>query len=210
VTEQALPLANRAIFLGWFTILYNLVEGAVSMGFGWSEESLALFGFGVDSWIEVASAAVVLWRLRGHAEIERERRAALVIGGLFVALAAATALGAVLQLAAGQHPDSTVPGVVVSLASLGVMAWLWQAKVRVAKAIGSRTLEMDAACSRACIQLSVVLLAGSVLYLLVPALWWVDAAAALGLAALILKEGVEGIREARKPTFTGGCCGHCD
>lgn len=202
-----------ARFLALFTISYNLVEGMVSMGFGLADDSVALFGFGADSFIEVGSALIVLWRLRESSgcattALQRERRAALSIGVLFGLLAIGIALGSILQMASHRHPDTTLPGLIVSVASLAFMVWLWQAKRRAAKALDSRTLEGDAACSLACIQLSLVLFIGSLLYFVVPSLWWVDSAAALILALFIGREGVAGIRAARKPDFTGGCGCH--
>lgn len=204
---------RRALWLAVATIAWNVIEGVVAMGFGVAEESVALFGFGVDSWVEVGSAAVVYWKLArpaGCATTRRahERRATRWISGLFLALAAGTGIGAVAQLVAGGHPGSTLPSVVVSLVSLAIMAFLWQAKKAAATALDSRTLAMDAACSRACIQLSGVLLAGSVAFALAPALWWADAAAALALSALIAREGWEGWRASEKADFAGGCgCG---
>ena len=198
------------------TIVYNLVEGLVSMGFGWADDSMALFGFGADSFIEVGSALLVLWRLGDKAEgcasarLARERRAVLGIGILFFLLALGIAAGAVVQLVSHHHPDTTLPGLLVSLASLGIMAWLWRVKVKAAKALDSRALAGDAACSLACIQLSLVLFAGSLVFLAFPALGWVDGAAALVLAAFIGKEGLESIAAARRPGFTGGCGCHQD
>lgn len=206
---------ERARFLAYFTVGYNLVEGLVSMSFGWADESFALFGFGADSFIEVGSALVVLWRLKGEGaegcatqRLARERQAALAIGVLFLLLALGTAIGAALQLASLKTPYTTVPGLVVSVVSLGFMFGLWRAKLRAARALDSRTLEGDAACSLACIQLSTVLFTGSLLFLVVPALWWVDGVAALVLAGFIGKEGVQGIRGALKKDFTGGCGCH--
>ncbi|MBI4913468.1 MAG: cation transporter [Acidobacteria bacterium] len=205
---------SYARFLALFTVLYNLAEGLVSMGFGWTDDSMALFGFGADSFIEVGSALLVLWRLRGDedgcsgARLNRERKAALGIGALFVLLALGTAAGAMFHLIQRHPPGTTLPGVVVSLLSLAFMAWLWVSKRKAASALDSRTLEGDAACSLVCIQLSGVLLAGSLLYLLVPALWWADAVAALVLSAFIAREGISGIRAARRPDFTGGCGCH--
>jgi divalent metal cation (Fe/Co/Zn/Cd) transporter len=201
---------SRALWLARATVAWNVVEGLVAMGLGVAEESVALFGFGVDSWVEVASASVVLWKLTRRpgcatAARERERRATRWISALFLVLAAGTAIGATLQLAAGGHPESSVPSLVVSVASLSFMVFLWRAKLAAATALDSRTLAMDAACSRACIALSAVLLAGSLVFALFPALWWADAAAALGLAALIGREGWEGWRAAKKADFSGGC-----
>ena len=208
-----LDWTRRARLLACLTIAWNVVEGLVSMAFGFSEESVALFGFGLDSWVEVASAAVVWWKLTrppGCATSRKlqERKATRWISALFLVLAGATALGAAAQLAAGGHPASTLPSLVVSLVSLGMMGFLWRAKKAAAVALDSRTLEMDAACSRSCIQLSAVLFAGSLLYLVVPALWWADGVAALLLAAFIAAEGWEGWQAARKADFVGGCgCG---
>jgi divalent metal cation (Fe/Co/Zn/Cd) transporter len=200
---------RRALWLSGLTIAYNVIEGLVSMAFGWADDSIALFGFGADSFIEVASALLVLWKLLDHGNLERERKATRSIGWLFLCLAVGITGGALLQITARRHPPTTMPGLVISTLSLSFMAFLWQAKLRAAKAVDSATLEADATCSLACIQLSVVLFAGSLLFLLAPALWWVDAAAAMGLAVLIGKEGFGMIRAAGSERFTGGCgCGH--
>lgn len=207
---------NRAVLLSWLTIAWNSVEAVVSMAFGWSHESVALFGFGVDALVEVASASVVLWRFKGEtadalsaASVERERRAALVIGALFLVLASGTLAGAAIQLATGGAPLTTLPGVVMGATSLALMGFLWHAKRTAAAALDSATVASDAACSLACIHLSVVLLAGSALYALSPTLWWADSAAAIALAILIAREGLQTIRAARSKTFSGGCgCSH--
>lgn len=203
---------RRAWSLAWITVVYNLVEGVVSIGFGVSDDSVALWGFGFDSLIEVASAVVVMARLRKGFKAmgtESERRAVLAIGALFVLLALVIQLGAILQLGSHHHPPTTLPGLVISSVSLAFMFFLWRAKTRTASALDSAALKSDAACSLACIQLSIVLFAGSLFFMLSPSLWWLDGAAALLLGMLILKEGVEGIKAARSPDFTGGCgCGH--
>lgn len=199
--------------LALVTVAYNVIEGLVSMGFGASDDSVALFGFGADSFIEVGSALLVLWRLRAArgcaaTRLQRERRATRGIALLFVLLAVGIAAGSAAQLIAHRHPETTLPGVLIALASLGCMAWLWRAKRRAAAVLASPTLAGDAACSLACIQLSAVLLAGSLLFLVWPALWWVDALAALVLAGFILREGILGLRAAARPDFDGGCGCH--
>lgn len=212
--------SERARLVAWartlarLTVAYNLVEGLVSMALGAADESLALFGFGADSFIEVGSALLVLWRLRGEGPcraadaLVRERRATAGIAVLFLALAAGTAAGAVLQLASRRHPETTLPGLVVALVSLAFMLFLWRAKRRTAAALASRTLAGDAACSLVCIRLSLVLLVGSLLFVLSPALWWADAIAALALAALIAREGWQMLAASRRPDFDGGCGCH--
>ena len=209
-TAPRVDWARRARWLAIATIAWNVIEGIVAMAFGLQEESVALFGFGVDSWVEVGSAGVVYWKLTrapGCADTQktRERRATRWISGLFLALAGATAFGAVAQIASRGHPDSTVPALVVSAVSLSIMFFLWRTKHATAVALDSKALAMDAACSRACIQLSAVLFAGSVVFLLAPSLWWADAAAALGLALLIAREGLEGWKASGRPDFEGGC-----
>jgi divalent metal cation (Fe/Co/Zn/Cd) transporter len=203
---------RRAWALAWFTVVWNLAEGGVSIAFGAADDSVALWGFGADSLIEVASALLVMARLRKgfHAPAtEAERRATLGIGFLFILLALVVKLGAVLQLAGGKHPPTTLPGLVIATLSLLFMVFLWRAKLNTATALDSAALRGDAACSLACVQLSIVLFAGSLLFLVSPGLWWVDATAAILLALLILREGLLTVRAARDPQFTGGCgCGH--
>lgn len=185
---------RRAERLAIFTISYNMIEGLVSVLFGIREGSVALAGFGADSFIEVGSALVVLWRLRAGKDENREPRALRIIGLLFLLLALLTALGSGLQLWRRSPPDTTIPGVVISLASLSFMFWLWRAKLEAGKALGSATILGDAACSLACIKLSCVLLAGSLVYAFFPMLWWADSTAALVLSALIAHEGWEMLR----------------
>lgn len=202
-----------ARLLAVVTVVYNVIEGLVSMGFGASDASMALFGFGADSFIEVGSALLVLWRLKAGegcaaTRLRRERKATRGIGILFLLLAVGIAVGSIAQLITHCHPETTLPGVLISLVSLSGMAWLWRSKQVAATALDSHTLKGDAACSLACIQLSAVLFLGSVLFLLWPALWWVDAVAALVLCGFIAKEGLQGIQAAARPDFDGGCGCH--
>ncbi len=212
--DDRMPLITWAKRLAYFTIVYNLIEGVVSIAFGVQEESLALAGFGFDSLIEVASAFLVLWRLRSDLEresplsLKAERNATFGIGTLFLVLAGVAAVGAISQLIQRHHPESTVPGVIVSLISLSFMFFLWRSKLRIARELSSRTLEADAACSLACIKLSAILLIGSVIFWIAPALWWIDSAATIALTVLIFREGWEAIEHSRRSDFTGGCGCH--
>lgn len=183
---------RRARFLAYFTIAYNLVEAAVAIGFGLHDEALSLFGFGLDSLLESAAGGVVLWRLSpgGHADEARERRATKAIGGLLIALAAALAVGAILEAVSGRGPERTWPGVAVAGVSLAVMGWLYRAKMQAATALNSAALREDAFCTKSCMWLSALLLAGSLAFEgLGLALF--DAAASAGMAWLIYKEGRE-------------------
>ena len=200
-----------AITLSWFTISYNVIEGVVSIFLGISEGSMALAGFGGDSLIEVASASLVLWRFRGDFDvgtklaIEKEKRATLGIGILFVLLALVTVLAASANLFSKVTPDTTLPGLIVSLVSLSFMFYLWASKKKVAKSLNSSTMAKDASCSLACIKLSFILFAGSLLYMAMPTLWWADSAAALLLSIFIGHKGIETIKATRKKNFVGGC-----
>lgn len=203
---------RRAILLSWFTVAYNILEGIVAIGFGITDDSVALAGFGVDSFIEVASALLVLWRFRkGDGETVasgRERATTRGIGILFLLLAVATFVGAGLQLISHRHPETTFPGTVIALISLSFMFYLWKAKLRAAHELQSASVKKDADCSMACIKLSGVLLLGSLLFLLAPALWWTDGVAAIVLAYLIGREGWETVQATSKADFSGGCGCH--
>ena len=205
------PLIRQAIWLSWFTIGYNIIEGLVSIGFGIEEGSVALFGFGVDSFVEVFSALVVLWRFQGEAHLgaamspDREQKASLAIGWLFLILAGVTAFGGLAQILSRKHPDTTLPGVIVSIVSLSFMVFLWAKKKEVGTKLGSQTVVNDAACSMACIKLSAVLFVGSGVFYFAPQLWWADALAAIVMSYFIFQEG----REMRAAAKAGkiACCG---
>ena len=201
-------LQSRAQALALITVGWNLVEVIVSVAWGVKAESLSLFGFGLDSFVEVGSALLVLWRLRHAGVSPRERRAAQAIGWLFLLLALSVGYGAAHRLVTREVPDTALPGLAVALVSLAFMAWLWRAKRQLSKAACSPTLAADAACSLACIQLSAVLLAGSLIFLLAPKLWWADAAASLALALLIAREGWNIRKAASREDFDGGCGCH--
>jgi divalent metal cation (Fe/Co/Zn/Cd) transporter len=184
------------IALSIFTIAYNLAEGAVAIYFGINDEAMALFGFGVDSLLEAASALLVIWRFKkefesSEKEMKRERIANIGIGILYLILTASIVLTSASQLLSKTHPVTTFPGIIISLVSLSFMFMLWKAKLRAADALQSKTVRNDAGCSLACIKLSFILFAGSVLFFYFPALWWIDSASALLLAYFIGKEGWE-------------------
>lgn len=206
---------RRALWLAALTMAFNLLEGLVSLWFGWEDRSLALCGFGLDSLVEVASAALIFWRFWREVDEasrpapDRERLATRGIGLMLLILAGSTALGAGVQLTRHQHPMSTLAGVIVSSVSLLVMFAFWRSKLMVAAALDSRAMKSDAACSLACMQLSSVVLIGGLLFQLSRRLWWVDGVTALMISGLIAWEGWAGFRASLKPDFSGGCgCGH--
>ncbi len=202
---------KRAVTLSWFTIVYNFIEGVVSTWIGGGDESYLLFGFGADSFIEVGSASFVLWRFSREMQLDkttndgRDKTANLGIGLLFLLLALITALVSGVQLSAQSHPQTTLPGMIIALLSLSFMFFLWKAKLRVADQLDSKTMRSDAYCSLACIKLSTILFMGSAIYMLYPALWWIDSSFALVLSFFIGREGLEILRN-RNNKEGPACC----
>lgn len=182
-------LERAAWLLAWGTIAWNVIEAVVAISSGLVAGSLALVGFGIDSTIEVFAATVVLWRLRGVDE-ERERRALKLIAVSFFALAAYVGVEAIRDLTSDSDPDTSRVGIGLAIASLAVMPALAYAKRRVGLRLGNRTVVADAAETKLCAYLSVILLAGLVLDATV-GWWWADPLAALGIAVLAVREGRE-------------------
>lgn len=209
--EERARLLARANLLALVTIGYNIVEGLVSVGFGLQDETVALFGFGLDSFVEVISG-VGIWhmlrRLRANPGAERadafEKRALRVTGGAFFLLAAGLVATAAVNVARGRAPETTFWGVVVGLVSIATMWALIRLKMSVGRALGSAAIVADAACTRACLALSFVLLASSLGYE-ATGLRHLDSLGALGIAALAWREGREAFTKAR--TGTCGCAG---
>jgi divalent metal cation (Fe/Co/Zn/Cd) transporter len=195
-------LYNKAHSLAVFTIYYNLVEGIVSVWAGASDETLALFGFGVDSFIEVISAIGVWHMIRwirvnnGETRDVFEQRALRITGGSFYVLTAGLVFMAILNIYQQHKPDTTRWGIVISLLSVSFMWLLIHHKTKVGKALNSAAILADAACSRACVYLSVVLLVASVGYELT-GLGYLDAIGALLIAWFSWKEGREAIAKAK-------------
>jgi divalent metal cation (Fe/Co/Zn/Cd) transporter len=206
-------LYRRAFALAVFTIVYNVVEGLVSMLLGWSDETLALFGFGVDSFIEVMSGvgiAVMIARIRRSPDGARsgfETTALRITGASFHLLTAGLAAGIAWNIVERRVPETTMWGVVVSAVSIAVMLWLVRAKRRVGTRLGSEPIMADAACTMICVYMSLVLLASSLVYELT-GFAYADAIGTAGLAWLSFLEGREAFEKARgKECRCKGTCG---
>jgi len=195
-------LYARANYLALFTIFYNLVEGGTSVWFGAADETLALFGFGVDSFIEVISAIGVWHMLRrirangGESRDEFEQRALRITGGAFYILSAGLVVTAGLNLYQQHKPETTLWGIVISLLSISFMWFLIRQKTSVGNALNSPAILADAACSRACLYLSLVLMLSSVGYELT-GIGSLDAIGALLISWLTIREGKEAFEKAR-------------
>jgi len=182
-------LRSRAVILAWATIAWNVVEAVVAIAAGLEAGSLALIGFGLDSTIEVASAAVILWQFAG-ADEERERQALRFIALSFFALAAYVTVQALSDLARSAEPDTSVVGIVLAASSLVVMPLLATAKRRTAQRLDSVTVAADSQQTWLCTYLSAVLLVGLGLNAAFE-WWWADPVAGLVIAVLALREGRE-------------------
>jgi len=193
---------NYALALAFFTIFYNILEGLISISFGVSDESLALFGFGVDSFIEVMSGIgilVMVNRIRNNPDTSRtpfEVTALKITGTAFYLLAAGLGATALYNFATGHKPETTLPGLVISLVSIAVMWALVTGKRKVGRVLNSMPILADANCTMVCIYMSVVLLIASLVYQ-ITGFGFVDSLGALGLIYFSVNEGRESFEKAR-------------
>lgn len=188
---------RRALRLEYLTVAWNVVEGIVAVAAALAAGSVALLGFGIDSFVESASGAVLIWRLfaersaADHEAVEAiEQRAQKLVAASLFLLAAYIAFDAMRTLAAGERPEPSGVGLALTTVSIAVMWWLARAKRRTAIALGSRALEADAFQTTACWWLSLTVLAGVGLNALF-GWWWADPVAAIGMTYFLVREGRE-------------------
>jgi divalent metal cation (Fe/Co/Zn/Cd) transporter len=197
-------LVARGQRLEYFTLAWNGVEAAVALASGLLSGSVALLGFGLDSLIETVSAAILLWRLRADADVQRreraERTAHRLVGVCFVMLVAYVAIESLRALWMKAVPERSVPGILIAVAAVIVMPLLARAKRRVAAQLSSRALHADSRQADFCMYLSAILLAGLLLHALL-GWWWADPVAALVMVPIIAREGVLALR--------GETCDNC-
>lgn len=220
VADRRAVLRRRIRLLVAATITYNVVEAVIALAAGTIASSIALIGFGLDSVIEVSSAAAVAWQFAGPDPERRERTALRVISWSFFALAAYVTVEAVRALlGAGEAGRSTV-GIVLVAVSVVVMPVLSLAQRRAGRELGSASAVADSTQTLLCTYLSAAVLLGLVLNATL-GWWWADPAAALVIAALAVREGLEARRgdvcctparleadgSGPEPGCTDGCCG---
>jgi divalent metal cation (Fe/Co/Zn/Cd) transporter len=190
-------LVRRGLRLNYLTIGYNLVEAIVSVAAGIVAGSVALVSFGVDSGIEVTSSLAAHWRLRADTDPERRERAERVthriIGVSLLALAAYVVVESVTTVWERKAPEASRVGLAILVLSVISMPIIADASRKVARALGSRALEADAAQTSLCAYLSAIALVGVGLNTAL-GWWWADPMAALGMVPIIAKEGLEGVR----------------
>jgi divalent metal cation (Fe/Co/Zn/Cd) transporter len=192
-----IDLIQRGERLEYFTILWNTVEGLLSVGAGIVAGSIALIGFGLDSFIEVASGSALLWRMKADRDVKQRERAERislrVVGFCFLALAAYVAIDSVRSLLQRSGPERGLFGIAIGVASLFVMPLLARAKRNVGKAIDSPAMIADSQQAQFCTYLSAVLLAGLLLNFFF-GWWWSDSVAALVMVPIIANEGKEAVK----------------
>jgi hypothetical protein len=205
-------LYRRATVLALITIFYNLAEGVISVGFGASDETISLFGFGLDSFVEVISG-IGIWHMvhrLGQGELADrdpfERQALRVTGWAFYLLALGLTASALISFYQGHRPDTTRWGIIVGAVSIVTMQALIYYKVKVGSALNSPAILADAACTRTCLRLSVVLLASSAGYALT-GIGFLDSVGSLLIAILSFREGREALQKARG--LDCSCSGNC-
>ena len=208
--KRLYTIANQ---LAIITIGYNIIEGIVSVWLGAADETLSLFGFGVDSFVEVISG-IGIWhmvrRIQANGMETRdnfEQQALRITGWAFYMLTFGLVLSAGLSLYEQHKPSSTFWGIIVSLVSISFMWLLIHYKTKVGNALNSSAILADAACSKACLYLSLVLLIASAGYELT-GLRIFDSAGALLIAYFSYREGKEAFQKSRGLSC---CCnGDCE
>ena len=198
-TPDRRSLLRRGVLLEAGTVGYNVFEGLVAISAGVLAGSVALTGFGVDSVIEVTSGAILWWRLRAELGspplgVAVERRATRLAGALLLLLALYLVVESARRIVTGEHPHGSPIGIVLTALSLVVMPLLARAKLRTAEELDSRALRADAHETIVCAWLSLTTLLGLSLNATL-GWWWADPAAALAMLPLIVREGLEAVRE---------------
>ena len=213
------PVRDKTVFYRWasalalITISYNLIEGCASVFLGLQDETIALFGFGLDSFVEVVSG-IGIWhmvrRMKRSDYVNHdsfEKRALQITGGAFYALAVGLVATSALNIYKGSRPETTFWGIVVSVISILSMWLLIHYKLKIGRKYNSQALIADANCSKACMYLSVILLVSSIGYE-VTGIGTIDSIGAFGIAILSYREGKEAF-EKSKGNLTCGCQGRC-
>lgn len=206
-------LLQTAWVLSLITIVYNVAEGLISTGFGASDETLALFGFGVDSFVEVVSGigiAHMVYRMK-HSKVvnqdQFEKTALKITGTAFYLLTGGLIIGAVLNMIQQTVPETTVMGIIIAVLSIITMFFLYRKKLDVGEKLNSAPIISDAKCTKTCFYLSFILLGSSIIYEIfkIP---YVDAIGSLGIAWYAFKEGREAFEKAKSGSLScsDDCC----
>jgi divalent metal cation (Fe/Co/Zn/Cd) transporter len=205
--EKVNTLKKRALLLSYVTVGYNVLEGVVSIIAGWLAGSVALVGFGLDSFMESLSGGVMIWRFTHHAqlsaeeELRREKRAVRLIGYTFFVFGVYVLYESANKLLTSDFPEPSLLGIIIAAVSLVTMPILFYMKYRTGKSMQSRSLVADSKQTLACMLLSLALLIGLGLNYLW-GLWWADPVVGLVVVGFLFREGRNAIKEEKLCT----CC----
>ncbi len=195
-----MSLHKKALLLSYFTVGYNVLEGVVSIATGFFTGSIALVGFGLDSFVESLSGSVMIWRFRKHGnmteeEEERiEKKAIRLVAYTFFILGIYVLYESVKKLYLQEAPEQSILGIIIALLSLLVMPMLFYLKHQTGKSIKSRSLVADSKQTLMCVFMSIALLIGlgaNYLY----GIWWLDPLVGVVIAMLLFKEGYNALQE---------------
>jgi divalent metal cation (Fe/Co/Zn/Cd) transporter len=200
--EYSSSLYSKAYHLSLFTIFYNIAEGLASVILGYKDDTLTLFGFGVDSFIEVMSGIgilVMIIRIRQNPESSKnqfETKALEITGTAFYMLSAGLLTGIIINIIKNHKPETTLWGILISIVSIFVMVWLMRAKRGVGEKLHSEPIISDSNCTKVCVYMSIVLLISSLIYELT-GFAYADAIGAAGLIYFSVSEGKEAFEKAK-------------
>jgi divalent metal cation (Fe/Co/Zn/Cd) transporter len=200
--ESQRKLFKTALLLSIATILISLLEGIASVYFGYKDETLTLFGFGIDSFIEMISGLgvyVMIKRIVNNPMNDRSKfeiTSLRITGAGFYILIVGLASGIIVNLYNGNQPKTTIAGVIISLISISIMLVLINRKLTVGKKLNSSPIISDANCTKVCVYMSVVVLIASALFELF-GLKYIDSIGALGIIYFSFKEGREAFEKAK-------------
>jgi len=205
---------TTALWLSIITIVYNIIEGLVSVYFGTADNTLVLLGFGVDSFVEVISGIgilhmVVRMQRNEIKDFDKFERLALRITGVaFIVLAIGLVAGSILNIINKTKPETTFAGIIIAIISILTMYFLMHYKLKTGKALNSEAIIADAHCTKTCLYLSFILLASSLLYEFFK-ISYIDIAGSLGIAWYAFNEGRESLEKAKKNKISCGCGENC-
>jgi Co/Zn/Cd efflux system component len=204
-------LHQKALWLSYLTVVYNILEGLVSILAGWLAGSIALWGFGLDSLVESFSGGVMIWRFRNHANLTQreeerlEKKAIRLVGYAFFILAAYVLYESAEKLLFQEVPAPSLLGIIVALVSLIVMPGVFYIKYRTGKSLGSASLMADSKQTLACAMLSLALFIGLGLNYLY-GIWQADPIIGILIAAVLIREGYEALKKEKLCTCCSMAC----
>ncbi len=213
-SPEKASLYRTALTLSIITIIYNILEGIVSTYFGYNDETIALFGFGIDSFIEVISGigiAHMILRFRKNSFEKNdsfEQTALRITGTAFYLLTAGLVITVIINTLTHHVPETTFWGIVISSVSIITMTFLMKAKMSAGTRLESQPIIADAGCTRVCLYMSVILLCSSGIYALT-GFPYIDSIGAIGLAYYSFKEGKECFEKASGKDTCSCSCSSC-